>query len=289
MKKILLFSLIFVLYSCGNYKIKRELLDFQKYEIVLPETEYISSDLKMVVFYDSLGCSICNYHNLFLWNDIVEYCKRNPTLLSVVFIIAPSKPNVKNLVNAVSQKNKYPVIIDSTNYFLSQNKHFPKDEMYHTFLLDGNNRVLIAGNPVFNEPLYQLYMSTIEQMNEDGMNSMRDVSLNYNNIPLSVNNSIGVDNQLISIGDVLVDSSTQIVCPIMNLTNESIMLSDIVCDCDCISFIKEKNIINPGNKSDITIVFNAKYLGPFYHKISIFDSYSESPLEIAITGRVKKI
>jgi len=43
------------------------------------------------------------------------------------------------------------------------NPHLPKDERFHTFLLDENNKVILVGYPVNNPKLKELYLKELNK------------------------------------------------------------------------------------------------------------------------------
>ena len=47
------------------------------------------------------------------------------------------------------------------NVFINKINNFPEQIEYQTFLLNQDNRVLIIGNPIKNEKLWNLYLRTI--------------------------------------------------------------------------------------------------------------------------------
>ena len=60
----------------------------------------------------------------------------------------------------------YQIKIDSTNQFIRQNVIIPSDALFHTFLLDEQNRIIVVGNPLFNDKLWNLYYSEIQRICE---------------------------------------------------------------------------------------------------------------------------
>lgn len=54
-------------------------------------------------------------------------------------------------INAInSYKFDCPVIIDLNYEFKKLNPHIPENYLYHTFLLDTANNVILVGNPTNN-------------------------------------------------------------------------------------------------------------------------------------------
>lgn len=53
--------------------------------------------------------------------------------------------------------------IDSTNIFKKENPNIPSEEMFHVFLLDENDSIILVGNPLFNTQIEDML---IKQVNE---------------------------------------------------------------------------------------------------------------------------
>ena len=56
----------------------------------------------------------------------------------------------------------HPIYIDETQSLLNANPHIPAESMYHTFLLDENNNIVMVGSPAHGENIYKLFMEIIE-------------------------------------------------------------------------------------------------------------------------------
>lgn len=71
--------------------------------------------------------------------------------LAYVFII--------NTKNFAQYKDIVPfyVIIDSTNIFIKQNKHIPRELIDNTILIDKKNRICAAGEPFNSDEINNLY------------------------------------------------------------------------------------------------------------------------------------
>lgn len=42
--------------------------------------------------------------------------------------------------------------------------HIPTNKVFHTFLLDGNNHVVMIGNPLYNSETETLFKTTVEKL-----------------------------------------------------------------------------------------------------------------------------
>lgn len=102
------------------------------------------------------------------WDEIIAQLDSIQPAVPVYFIIAPPKEEL----NAIRQKilelklQRYRIEIDSTNRFMQQNKAIPADALFHTFLLDGQNRIVVVGSPLFNNKMWKIYCSEIKRLCE---------------------------------------------------------------------------------------------------------------------------
>ena len=57
----------------------------------------------------------------------------------------------------------FPFVYDPTGLFLTVND-LPDDNRFHSFLLDRNNKILLVGNPLGNDNLWELYKRQIREL-----------------------------------------------------------------------------------------------------------------------------
>ena len=81
----------------------------------------------------------------------------------ILFYLETSKLSYFKTRLYESTIHKYPLIIDKNFKFSDTNKLPPKDKRFQTFLLDSNNRVILVGNPVYNDKLMKLYKKEIKK------------------------------------------------------------------------------------------------------------------------------
>ena len=55
------------------------------------------------------------------------------------------------------------IFVDTANVFTESNPNIPSESMYHTFLLDENNNVILVGNPIVNEKIADMLPSIVEE------------------------------------------------------------------------------------------------------------------------------
>lgn len=125
----------------------------------------LNYDFKLVVYMDSTHCTECTLKRMHLWNDFYKLESKYEGRFKVVFIVQTSKKsNTKALVSAFRRYGvEYPMYIDSTNVFSSMNPHIPSEDMYHVFLADKKDSVVLVGNPQFNEKIEKRLLDILEK------------------------------------------------------------------------------------------------------------------------------
>ncbi len=177
-KYIISVLLLLIFSSCNGRKskIERNIENLYRTQVILHldsmqcmqnGKETISDDMinefKMVVLADSNSCTPCMYRSLYRWNEISESVLKARADVGFVFIFQPSKSSRVFLYHEMLQPNifKEKVYIDTTGIFLRDNPDIPAENLYHTFVLDSDNRIVMVGNPMQNEKLKELFMKTI--------------------------------------------------------------------------------------------------------------------------------
>ena len=179
----ILFALLFIC-SCANKKLVKEIGQFKGQQITLSSdwdavwksrdtvlTTFLDAPIKLVVWYDSLGCLSCAAGRMDEWNDIVSDADSIASWFRIIFLFTPKKDGLqKAFIASRSDKLNYPIFIDLHATFLKLNPQFPKNRLLHSFLLDKNNEVVMVGNPLYNPGLWELYKRTVQKMiDNDGV------------------------------------------------------------------------------------------------------------------------
>ena len=170
----LLFS--FALFSCGNEKkeeITRMVTEWQGKEILFPTNSTftiqgkdtvsvnMNAEHKILVYVDSAGCTSCRLQ-LNKWKEFmakVDSVAKEP--VQFLFYLAPKSVKEARYITRRDDFT-YPMCIDLKNEINSKNK-FPKEDTFHTFLLDVENKVQIIGNPIHNNAVRELYLNAISK------------------------------------------------------------------------------------------------------------------------------
>lgn len=177
---ILLFVAACSVCSCDRMRLKHNLERFSGSEIVFPPglqmllggrdtviDGFADARTRMVVYFDSLGCSSCRVTHMPEWNEVVDYARQSEGRFGVLFVFSPKQGRRFRHEVRTSLRSShfdYPVFLDTAGAFPRSNPSIPSDKRFHTFLLDGENRVVMAGSPENNERLWQLYKEEIEKI-----------------------------------------------------------------------------------------------------------------------------
>ena len=112
---------------------------------------------RMVVYVDSSACSPCTLDKMFVWNESIKKARRQGSMLKHVFIVAPKPEQIEDAYLSIESNGlDSPVYVDTAYAFRKANPHLPEERMYHSFLLDEKDSVVIVGNPIENPKIDSL-------------------------------------------------------------------------------------------------------------------------------------
>jgi len=123
-------------------------------------TELFSDKIKVVTNIDG-GCGAC-IKKFNEWKNLVNRAKNNNNF-SIIFFIKTNhfKYFKENYYPNIDFKN-YPLFLDKRYSFLTKNK-FPENVDYRTVLLNSKNKIILIGNPIYNDELMKLYKEEINK------------------------------------------------------------------------------------------------------------------------------
>lgn len=116
--------------------------------------------LKYIIYVDSSECSPCMLKNAYKWNDYIY--KFNNDSISFSYII--SSQNSREVIEQTRESGFcQAVFVDTACVFSKQNPHIPQESMYHVFLLDKGNNVVLVGNPLVNQAIEEEFLSIVRK------------------------------------------------------------------------------------------------------------------------------
>ncbi len=168
----------FLCVSCEDARLKKEVERLKGTVITVPEEmeclllgkntvvpDYPGTCVRLVAYYDSTGCASCAVHKLDYWDKVVELSVATANRFVPMFVFSPGKSKMGETSFALKTTSfNYPVYLDTAGLFGMLNQSIPDNLLLHTFLLDRDNRVVLVGDPSVNDPLWELYVSTINGM-----------------------------------------------------------------------------------------------------------------------------
>jgi len=162
--------ILFILVSCHSKKVKKDDDIKNFYQSTVQWTDMLlksdstdcrlnSSTLKIIVYYDSIGCTPCDLRLLPRWQYMMAEMKTHRSYLDFIFIF--NTPN-KDEISTVFENYGFEISFycDNDGDFKKRN-HLPDNRFYHTFLLDENNKVILCGSPTDHSKLWDVYKKTI--------------------------------------------------------------------------------------------------------------------------------
>ncbi len=171
-KNCLYMLLAFSLLSCSEYRISKQLNEFRKVTITIPEDLLMvsgqsmgmlgaaSDGLTLILYYDSLSCSTCQISHLSELQHLYDFS--DSLGVSVMSIFSPKPEELETVINEVRIRDfPYPVFIDGTGTFREMNRTIPADSRFHSFLLDSERHPIYVGNPSSSNQLWDLYKEVI--------------------------------------------------------------------------------------------------------------------------------
>lgn len=124
----------------------------------------IKPSYRMVVYVDSSVCSPCTLDKMFLWNESIKKAREQGNRLKYVFIVAPKPEQLEDAYLSIESNGlDSPVYVDTAYAFRRANPHLPQERMYHSFLLDAKDSVVIVGNPMEHPKIDSLINKIVNQ------------------------------------------------------------------------------------------------------------------------------
>ena len=130
----------------------------------LKESPWNKAKLKLVHYVDSVTCSSCYLQKVAIDSLLFNMETLSDNEFYNIFIINPDN-KTKNKLKSKYLERLIPqtIFVDSTNVFIEANPNIPPESMYHTFLLDESNKVVLVGNPMLNKQIEAMMLSIVEK------------------------------------------------------------------------------------------------------------------------------
>ena len=225
---------------------------------------------KVLVYVDSTGCTSCRLQ-LHEWKKFIAEVD-SAMNGSVPFLFFLSPKSVKE-ARYITRRDDfiYPICVDMQNRLDSLNR-FPEEEMFHTFLLDSDNRVTVIGNPIHNRAVRDLYMKTMT-----GHETTK-----------SAHTAVEVPVNSLELGTLSVGEEKTVSFTLRNKGERPLIIYDVVTSCGCTAAKFEKAPIKSGKETEITVTYTGDEPGAFNKTITVHATVDDSPITLRIKGEVRE-
>ena len=229
---------------------------------------FSDANYKIVSYIDSVGCTGCKLH-LPRWR---RFMYEVDTLMnaSVPFVFYFHPKNIEDLRYIIRRDTfTHPVCLDVSDKFNILN-HFPSERAFQTFLLNKKNKIIAIGNPILNPKVKELYLKILAgNISKTTTTSMTEVA---------------IDNLKLDFGSFMHSEIQERSFVLTNIGEAPLIVQDITTSCGCMKTKYVKKPIPPGEKLEITVIYEAEQAEYFSKTIAIHCNLKSSPIILRIVG-----
>ena len=169
--------------------------------------------------------------------------------------------------------NRLYLFLYRTHVKLNQ---FPKDMMFHTFLLDANNKILAIGNPVLNLKVKELYLKIIRGEKVGGENKTKVFKT-----------KLDIDHTSVSLGSFNWKEEQKTAFVIKNTGDKLLVIEGVSTSCGCTTVAYSKEPVQSGKEIVLEVSYKAEHPEHFNKTITVYCNAETSPLVLQINGDAK--
>lgn len=151
-----------------------EVREFYGKQLILPERawyfwgEQVKPEpvnrLKIVIYYDLFDCIPCKSKEFSLWRPLLDEVRNKNIPVRIIPVCSSANDT---FIHALYESNDLdiPCIWDRQKEFEKTNI-LPDNPLYHTFLLDEENKICLIGTPLYNPDLWLNYKKVIDKLKD---------------------------------------------------------------------------------------------------------------------------
>lgn len=173
----LVYCILFTACNDSKDKMQHNIRQMQSTPISIPYSDMVcwsedsispidlckQAQLKLVHYVDSVQCTTCYLHKIAQYKKLFQLEQESNFKFINVFVMAPGSKRKRMLLSDYKNKLLPQVLfVDTARVFAKKNRTIPSEEMYHTFLLNENDSVILVGNPVIYPKIAKLFYSTVK-------------------------------------------------------------------------------------------------------------------------------
>lgn len=165
--------LVFIFTSCNMSSEKTEFQLFLSNTISIPVLDMVlinnlqnenlrpTSESVLVKYVSEDRCTSCTLSQIASvekkYQDVFSDKRQ-----SFVYVVSVSPDNCEKVKKDIDSKHLLGIVyIDTCNAFLHANPHIPDNELFHTFVINSEGKVLMVGSPFLNEKMEALFKKVI--------------------------------------------------------------------------------------------------------------------------------
>ncbi len=232
---------------------------------------FSGANYKIVTYIDSIGCTSCKLQ-LPRWKKFMQ--EVDSVVKEYVPFAFYFHPKDMKELRYITRRDRftYPVSFDEMDDFNKLN-HFPSEMTFQTFLLDKDNKVVAIGNPVHNPKVKELYLELLA-----GDKSTKTEA------PMT---EVAMDAESIDFGSFPKAEKQERKLTLTNTGKHVLVIYDVITSCGCTEVGYSKEGIRPGEKTELTVVYDAEKAERFSKTVTVYCNANNSPLRLKITGETK--
>ena len=100
-----------------------------------------------------------------MWNSLIKLEHENPNGIRYYFILEANPEKLETTTSMLQSTTqlKHTIYVDTAQYFRKKNPQIPSDVLFHTFLLDNDNKVVLVGDPTKNKSIQNLFKQILNE------------------------------------------------------------------------------------------------------------------------------
>ncbi len=122
-----------------------------------------TAEYTLVVYMDSFACTSCMIRSMHLWNHFMDQIQQAERRVNTVFIMSvPESQELGELkLSFLESGLKHNILIDTASHFLQINPQIPAYPLFHTFLMNKNDSVVLVGDPLRNRKIKEMMFEIV--------------------------------------------------------------------------------------------------------------------------------
>ena len=269
---------LFISCSTGRADYESALLEWTGKEIVIPDSLplvgggwYVNepANFTIVAYYDSEGCTGCRM-KLPFWKEFMDRVDSVSVSKRVRFMLIAATDDEKELEYLMKRDGfTRDVIVDSISSFSKANV-LPDDPHLQAFLLDGENRVVLIGNPIDMRSIGKVYLNSVKGGDGSGQEEKSE----------------DIEEHSHSFGKVRKGETVAHTFYLTNQTADTLRVKDIVSSCDCTVGEISSRVIPPSMRYEMTVRFSDTIPGEFFRVVRLNFEDNHREVEFDLTGEI---